>query len=657
MTKSFLVLSIGPVQSFIAQARRAGDLYAGSQLLSKLVDVVLGELAGIAGCTILYPARQKETQSLPNKLMALLPDEQPKATAEQLERVIKDKWRELAAVAKNELSRYVEPDSTWQKMWEAQISQLPEIYWTVTPWTEEDYASAYEQAGRDFDARKRLRDFGQVEEDGPKCTICGERSALHRQDEKNPRKYWSEVSQKVSQAKLRPNGRERLCAICAVKRFGEFSQEEHFPSVSYIAATSFKKALLEQMRQDDFDIDDSELRQKLEQHTQTLFLLKPDVIPVPKDVIPALASVSVSTTWVRLRDNLLSYDGEWLYLETYDRLLAKPGRLTKNEIQKAQEATRVLLEGVKSLENFTPRRPGPYYAILYADGDDMSNKMRAIAKKYNDPQKHTEISQALAEFAATGARKIVEEDHAGRVIYAGGDDMVALLPITDALPAANELRKAYSEKMGMLLDKPTISAGIALVHHLSPLGPALQEAREAENAAKRRFGKNAVAVILRKRSGEPMLVGTKWKLEKENGQETVVFLEKVRQAFLKKKLSMGIGHALLDEAYFLDGGKLPDEGKWVEVKRLFTRAAGDKQLSPEEKKQQAENFTNRLKELTQSIKNNQVSESKAAAENETDKHKSVGCSKSDDVVEPPLALAARWLILMRFLAQEGGGHE
>jgi len=219
------------------------------------------------------------------------------------------------------------------------------------------------------------------------------------------------------------------------------------------------------------------------------------------------------------------------------------------------------------------------------------------------------------------------------------------------------LRTKYNEKMDALLDNPTMSAGIAIVHHLSPLGPALQEARNAERAAKRRFGRNAIAVTLRKRSGEPMLVGAQWQSEAENRQETVSFLEEVRRAFLNKELSMGIAHTLLDEAYFLDGGELPNKGKWAEVERLFSRAAGDKQLSPEEKKQQAKDFTNGLKALVQSIKSNHVSEAKAAAENEGGKHKSVGCAKNEDDVEPPLALAARWLILMRFLAQEGGGYE
>jgi CRISPR-associated protein Cmr2 len=649
MTQSFLVLSIGPVQGFIVQARRAGDLYAGSQLLAKLVGVALNILEkegrGNLDYQILYPSLQAESsqpQSLPNKLMALVPNEQAETTARHLEQAIKDRWQELADAAKNKLGDYAKPDPTWQKVWEAQINQLPEIYWTVTLLNNERYKDAYEQAGRDFDARKRLRNFGPIEEIGPKCTICGERSAMHRENEK-ARDYWAEVSRQVSEAKLRPNGKERLCAVCAVKRFGEFGQE-HFPSASYIAATPFKKAVLEQMGQNELNLDiHSGLGSAIEQHTQMLLAL--GVTKVPKDVIPALASIPIGSLWEKLVNKFLNYDGEWLYPETYDRLLVEPGKLSPENIRPAQQATERLLGATKGL---SPSHPGPYYAILYADGDNMSNLMRSAAQK---PEKHTEISRTLAEFAATEARDIMENQHVGRVIYAGGDDVVALLPITKALAAVNKLRKAYNQKMGKLLTNPTMSAGIALVHHLSPLGLALQAAREAESAAKQRFGRNAVAVALRKRSGEAMLVGASWAKE---GQETVIALEEIYGAFVAKELSASIGYTLLEESYFLEvdnpDRKLGDKGQEAEIKRLFTRASNLAQR--EERDAQAERFTQILLKLAASIKKGDDSVSKMADDGRADK-----CSEKGDAAESALTLAARWLILMRFLAQEGGGHE
>ncbi|MBK6682241.1 MAG: hypothetical protein IPG53_20725 [Ignavibacteriales bacterium] len=41
--KYLFLLSIGPVQSFIAQARKSRDLRLGSELLSRLIDTALNE--------------------------------------------------------------------------------------------------------------------------------------------------------------------------------------------------------------------------------------------------------------------------------------------------------------------------------------------------------------------------------------------------------------------------------------------------------------------------------------------------------------------------------------------------------------------------------------------------------------------------------------
>jgi CRISPR-associated protein Cmr2 len=39
---------------------------------------------------------------------------------------------------------------------------------------------------------------------------------------------------------------------------------------------------------------------------------------------------------------------------------------------------------------------------------------------------------------------VVEEEYLGRLIYAGGDDVLAMLPVADLLPAMQRLRLAYA---------------------------------------------------------------------------------------------------------------------------------------------------------------------------------------------------------------------
>lgn len=42
---------------------------------------------------------------------------------------------------------------------------------------------------------------------------------------------------------------------------------------------------------------------------------------------------------------------------------------------------------------------------------------------------------------------VVEELHAGKLVYAGGDDVLALLPLKDMLPVARKLRLSFQAKL------------------------------------------------------------------------------------------------------------------------------------------------------------------------------------------------------------------
>src|SRR5690606_18937647 len=55
---------------------------------------------------------------------------------------------------------------------------------------------------------------------------------------------------------------------------------------------------------------------------------------------------------------------------------------------------------------------------------------------------HLQFSEALANFGKHAARRIVEAFD-GRLIYAGGDDVLALLPATRVIECAQALRSAF----------------------------------------------------------------------------------------------------------------------------------------------------------------------------------------------------------------------
>ncbi len=105
----------------------------------------------------------------------------------------------------------------------------------------------------------------------------------------------------------------------------------------------------------------------------------------------------------------------------------------------------------------------PPFATQLADYTDGSQAQRYGSKPYFgkaafgdilevhrplSPSYHLQFSEALSNFALLCARPIVE-GFDGRLIYAGGDDVVALLPADTALECAQALRMAFRGDTGL----------------------------------------------------------------------------------------------------------------------------------------------------------------------------------------------------------------
>jgi CRISPR-associated protein Cmr2 len=143
-----------------------------------------------------------------------------------------------------------------------------------------------------------------------------------------------------------------------------------------------------------------------------------------------------------------------------------------------------------------------------ADGDHMG---KAIERQESFPA-HQDLSKALDRFAQS-VRSCVESDHGGELVYAGGDDVLAFVPLHRAVACAQALAKRFGEELkGFPVnddgDTPTLSAGIGISHFMDPLRGALHLARKAEKLAKEK--RNSLAVIVDKRSGPPVEVKGIW---------------------------------------------------------------------------------------------------------------------------------------------------
>jgi len=539
--------------------------------------------------------------------------------------------------------------------------------WTINWGTV--YSLLYDLTDRAFRARKNLRDFAPAEEIGEKCTVCGQRAAL-RSLQHQAKEFWKTVADNLHRQKrhdIKPDGQERLCAVCTVKRFVQrevlerkFGLQGGFPSTSEVAAVRFKERILDQLA-------DARVSEALDKALDK-FLKLADQVRIPKTVaenaVPYLEKKAESQFGRDLLKLLLKLDGEYLFTDTWTpkHLREVNPNLTEEEAEaKAQEGRRLL----GRLYEAVGTQPKKYYAILFMDGDHMgrwlSGTHRGLAQfgdilhpevrraLKNDPQwsgilgqkrlmtpaVHAAISGALANFSLKLVRWVIEERHAGRVVYAGGDDVLALLPVDDVLSAARELRALFSGEVqikngdlhvtfgdptctgyivfgGELLltmgPTATASIGVAIVHHLHPLDLALQAARRAEKAAKETYGRNALAVEVLKRSGEAISVGTQFYLPQDKSTDAVAILQEFCAKLQAEAISAKFPYVLSAEVRTLEA--LPREAQEAELRRLLKRHAGEK-LGREEKEEQAREWAKKLLRLVAILEASHGNEDKA----------------------------------------------
>jgi CRISPR-associated protein Cmr2 len=174
-------------------------------------------------------------------------------------------------------------------------------------------------------------------------------------------------------------------------------------------------------------------------------------------------------------------------------------------------------------EENTDTAPGEkYFAVLAFDGDEigkwLSGEFLASIEKLE--AHHSAFSAALSNFALKEVRPIVQkpatslEKYGGFLVYAGGDDVLALLPADRALECAQELRTAFrtatKDIIGENNKHPDASVGIAIAHFKAPIQDVVRAAQAAERRAKQKFSRSAVAVSLFRRSGEITEWGCRW---------------------------------------------------------------------------------------------------------------------------------------------------
>jgi CRISPR-associated protein Cmr2 len=530
--KYLFLFTVSPVQRFIQAARKTGDLYAGSRLLSEL-SLRSALFAQAEGANVIFPhinqtERGDLPKSIPNRFLAEIDADS--------QHVVKELGKELGANIQRLLAH-------WCKEVEDSLglAHNPDFYKQVNNYFEwfyafEPYNASFELVYPKLEKKlgeiKNLRSFQPFSEMGRKCSIHPEFNAvLYRTKDKirMPREQidrcWNANKYHLDLSVVNEN--EYISGITLLKRSAGIILKEQidaFPSTAEIAVMDLVDlAKLHQLKKNGFD-------------AQLIF-----------------------------KEN---------QNEAYLRKHNLQHRLSVAEVKK--HADNLFSDNQNGYSELTK-----YYAALMYDGDSMgkwlSGEFCPKGTKLQDF--HRDFTKKLGDFALR-AKELVDGQNRGRTVYAGGDDYFGLLNLHTLFVTLQDLRQAYHEEVNIPLKELyhmekdlTFSAGVAISHYKMPLSETVHWAHEMETEAKNEDeSKDKLAIAVLKHSGERNTFVIPWK--NESGRFYCDSIGKlyalVRENFVSNGVFQKVRQAVLEF-----GETKNDEMVIAEVRRIVNRSADE----------------------------------------------------------------------------------
>ncbi|HXG06606.1 MAG TPA: type III-B CRISPR-associated protein Cas10/Cmr2 [Nitrososphaera sp.] len=637
---AILSFKLSPVQEFISQARKGIDLWAGSHILSWLsFNAIIAIVEEYGPDAIIYPYLRSqpfmdwwlETEkylnveydkesllisNIPHTFVAIIPAKNAREIEQKVRNAVNKEWKDIANFALNQIvdiyGRNISEDVYFKKTWDRQISNCFSVHTAVVPWANpsEDeaqvkkwldgmenlpgeilskykdwlewnygdlgksekngrykanagvlYGLYYEVAGILLNTYKMKFEYMEEPAGEGKCTIDGFRNQI-RPEGISARDFWSAMY-KSSREKgffwlLGEN--ERLSAVSVTKRLYKMYIENEkklgiekmrIPSVAYIAS-------------------------------------KPWVEDV-RDRCPELYSEFKNLT------SDFDVEDEIYYIDYWEN--------NEIDVQRKKQIHEKLQKLYK-----VAGEPPKYYAVLVMDGDDIGKKIRGdglppmrkflhstiekelTGDRYDkfldssrilNPTIHVAISKILKDFSTRMVRRIIE-DHGGVLVYAGGDDVMALLPARTAFDAARKINEKFQSdyqtidyrgkqlEIPMMGSNSSISAGVVFAHYKYPLHDVLAAAHESLEDAKHRYGKNAFVLKSIKHSGQITAAGAKWSISEKLNEVLKQFEGNGQENRPSKRL---IYDLLAPDLQIIES--LGKEAVDAEIRRLVKRRYGE----------------------------------------------------------------------------------
>ncbi|SEA85242.1 CRISPR-associated protein Cmr2 [Thiothrix caldifontis] len=446
------------------------------------------------------------------------------------------------------------------------------------------YPALYDLLDRVAAAAKSARPFEQLKQKGFRSSLNGEREWLtldrdhlgwNAERRKKEGTLWTKLAAK---RKSWVKGGEHLDALNAIKRVwpslfaGEVEAIIGAKINRYVVSTHTLALAVTLDKLAEVIGNEPKILHKLAELSRKEDLLSQEAVALP---LALNRKVSVNGNFEAIAKRLPSA----LDADEDGRLAAK----LKNILGTAPEAYygMILLDGDKmgAWVSGDEKTQIPYqdcwHPQIINSGDfkklvdkNTSLKNYLQEKHQTSPARHRAISEALNQFSIKVARFVVEDCFKGKLIYSGGDDVLAFVCVDDLLPAMTMLRYLYSgkpvpawiatklddrtskrfdSKNGYLLldgkllltmgEKAEASCGAVVAHHQAPLGYVLRQLRAAESKAKNAGGRNAFSLHVFKRAGGEISVTDKWERSDATDKNAPELLAKLMAMLARNDVS------------------------------------------------------------------------------------------------------------------------